>query len=195
MNAILFRRHTWLVVILLPFMAGAIQVRKFNGSLRTSDGWYLAEQNDRVVLIAGMGTVAPKTKGVEAVWQISAPHMQTPTGKFLAVDETESGLRLSLSAKKTIATRWKFEVVTSTSAKKPLTGSRDERGLLEGTSSRTFRLRIFDGDHEGWYLAAEPRKDEAGKPLEAVREWQITEDPNQAVLFDYVDSHYSIGHK
>jgi hypothetical protein len=195
MNAVNIRRGIWLVVILLPLMAGAIQVREFIGSLRTSDGWYLAEQNDRVVLVAGMGEVAPETPGLKAVWRISAPHMQTPTGKFLAVEESESGVRLSLSAQKTIATRWKFEVVTSTSAKHPKTGSRDEQRMLVGTSSRTFRLRMFDGGHEGWYLAAEPRKDEAGKPSEVVREWRITEDPKQAVLFDYVDSHYSIGHK
>ncbi len=216
MNAVNIRRGTWmpqtqprdeersilktrnavlLAVALVGCLAGAIQVRKFIGSLRTSDGWYLAEQNDRVVLVAGTGDVAPKTKGVEPVWQISAPHMQTPTGKFLAVEEIESGVRLSLSSKKTIATRWKFEIVSSKPAKNPTDGSRGERGLLTGTASRTFRLRMFDGDHEGWYLAAKPRTDEPAKPSEAAREWRITEDPKQAVLFDYVDSHYSIGHK
>ena len=176
-------------------LTGAIQVRKFIGSLRTSDGWYLAEQNDRVVLLAGMGEVAPKTKGVEPVWKIAAPHMQTPTGKYLAVEETKNGVRLLLSTTKTIATRWKFEVVSSTPAKNPKNGSLGERGLLTGTASSTFRLRMFDGDHEGWYLAADPRPDEAGKPSESTREWRLTEDPKQAVLFDYVDSHYSIDHK
>ncbi len=173
-------------------LTGAIQIRKFIGSLRTSDGWYLAEQNDRVVLLAGMGDVAPKTKGVEPVWKIAAPHMQTPTDKFLAVEETKNGVRLSLSATKTIATRWKFEVVSSTPAK---SASGSKGGLMTGTASRTFRLRMFDGDHEGWYLAAEPRQDESGKPSETAREWRLTEDPKQAVLWDYVDSHYSIGSK
>ena len=189
------RNAVLLAVALVGCLTGAIQVRKFVGSLRTSDGWYLAEQNEQVVLVAGMGEVAPKTKGVEAVWQISAPHMQTPAGKFLAIDETESGVRLLLSAKKTIATRWKFEIVSSTPAKNPKAGSRGERSLLTGTSARSFRLRLFDGDHEGWYLAAKPRKDEPGQPSETVREWRISEDPKQAVLFDYVDSHYSIDHK
>ena len=200
MRTIELRRGVWLAVAVavVGCLTGAIQVRKFVGSLRTSDGWYLAEQNDQIVLIAGMGEVAPKTKGVEAIWQISAPHMQTPAGKYLAIDETESGVRLLLSAKKTIATRWKFDIVSSKRAKNPTDGSRGERHLLTGTSSRSFHLRLFDGDHEGWYLAAEPRKDEPdakSKPSESIREWRITEDPKQAVLFDYVDSHYSIDHK
>lgn len=184
-------RHTLLIAVaVLGCLTGTIQIRKFIGALRTSDGWYLTEQNERVVLVAGMGEVAPKIKGVEPVWQIGAPHMQTPTGKFLSVEETGSGIRLLLSAKKTIATRWKFEIVSTTPAKK---GGRG--GLLTGISSRTFRIRMFDGDHEGWYLAAEPLKDEAGKASETIREWRLTEDPKQAVLFDYVDSHYSAGSK
>lgn len=189
------RNAVLLAVAVVGCLTGAIQVRKFIGALRTSDGWFLAEQNDQVVLLAGMGDVAPKAKGVEPIWQINAPHMQTPAGKYLAIDETDNGVRLSLSAKKTMATRWKFEIVSSKPATNPAKGSVDERRMLTGTSSRTFRLRLFDGDHEGWYLAAEQVRKESGNPPESTREWRITEDPKQAVLFDYVDSHYSIDHK
>jgi hypothetical protein len=69
---------------------------------------------------------------------------------------------------------------------------------MTGKSTQSFHLRLFDGPHKGWYLAAEPLRDEPvakSKPSEVVREWRLTEDPKQAVLFDYVDSHYSVGHK
>ena len=192
------RNVVLLAVVVVGCLTGAIQGRRFVGALQTSDGWSLAERAGRVVLVAGVGSQSPKTPGVESVWRISSPHLQTAGGKFLAIDETESGVRLSLSAKKTDSTRWTFDVVSSTSPKKPTAGSGDERRFLAGKSTQSFRLRLFDGPHEGWYLAAEPLKNEPdakSKPPATVREWRITEDSKQATLFDYVDSHYFVDHK
>lgn len=192
------RNVVLLAVAVVGCLTGAIQGRRFVGSLQTSDGWSFAEKAGRVVLVAGMESKGPKTPGVESVWRISSPHLQTAAGKFLAIDETESGVRLSLSDKKTDSTRWIIDVVSSTSPKKNPEGSVDERRFVIGKSSQSFRLRLFDGPHEGWYLAAEPLKDEPAAKSQTtatVREWRIMEDSKQATLFDYVDSHYFVGHK
>ena len=45
MNAVIVRRRTWLVVILLPFVAGGIQQKSFIGALSAADGWLFFEEN------------------------------------------------------------------------------------------------------------------------------------------------------
>jgi hypothetical protein len=187
-----------LAAIMIGGLTGAIQVKQFVGSLQTSDGWLLAEKDQRVVLIARTGDAALNAKGTEPVWHISSPHLQTPSKKFLAIEETNAGIRLSLSEKKSASTRWAIDVLSSTSPKNPKRGSIDERQMLTGTSSKSFRLRLFNGPHEGWFLAAEPvQEDSDTKPKQSSnhREWRITQDPKQAIRFDYVDTKYSIEHK
>jgi hypothetical protein len=135
---------------------------------------------------------------VEPVWRISAPHLQTADGRFLAIDETPNGLRLSLSAKKTDSTDWAIEVIATTAPKRPQDGYHEYRKFLTGQSTQSFRLRLYDGPHEGWYLAADPLRDEPdakSKQSETIREWQITPDPKRAVVFDYVDTKYFVDHK
>ena len=187
-----------LATAMIGCLMGAIQVKKFVGELKTSDGWLLAEKNGRVVLVAANGPGMPTPRDVEPVWHISLPQLQTPEGQYLAIDETDAGIRLSLSVKKTASTRWMLDVVSSTPAKHPKKGSVDERQMLEGSSTKSFRLRLFDGPHENWFLAAEPVKADAdakSKSKPTYREWRITQDPKQAIQFDYVDAHYSIHHK
>lgn len=185
-----------LATAIIGCLMGAIQVKRFVGELQTSDDWLLAEKDGRVVLVAANGPGMPTPRGVESVWHISLPQLQTSSDQYLAIDETDTGIRLSLSEKKTASTRWMLDVVSSTPAKHPTNGSVDERQMFVGSSSKSFRLRLYDGPHENWFLAAEPVKVETdAKSRPKYREWRITQDPKQAMQFDYVDAHYSIHHK
>ena len=179
------------VVLVSACMMGGIQTEHFIGSLQTSDGEFLAEKEGRVVLVRSRDGAVPKFEGLQDVWRISAPHLQTAKGKLLAIDQSETGVKIHLATEKSGATNWVIEVTQST---RPITNGKN----LKGTAKRKFRLSVFDGRHKGWYLSAEkPAEGQPKSPADEVlvRELQVAKDPKQALLFDYIDTRYSITHK
>ena len=188
------------VVLVCACLMGAVQRSQFIGTLRTSGGDFLAEKDGRVVLVRTRDGAVPRFEGLQSVWRISAPHLQTAKGKLLAIDQSETGAKIQFAAEKSGTTNWVIEVTESTTPDHPKNGSIDERKMLEGTSKQTFRLSVFDGRHKGWYLSAEQPAEAEGQsksPADEVivRELQVTKDPKQALSFDYIDTTYRIIHK
>lgn len=185
------------VVLVCACLMGAIQTKKFIGSLRTSAGEYLAEKEGRVVLVRSRDGEVPKFEGLQSVWRISAPHLQTAKGKLLAIDQEKGAVRIHFATEKSDATNWVIEVTESTSPHRP-GREMPRRQMLQGTASHKFRLSVFDGPHKGWYLSAEkPTENQSKSPAEdvVVRELQVAKDPKQALMFDYIDTKYEINHK
>ena len=187
-------------VLVIASVTGAIQSKQFIGSLRTSDGEYLAEKDGRVVLVRSRNGAVPKFECLQSVWRISAPHLQTAKGKLLAIDQHETGVKIHFAVEKSGATNWVIEVTESTSPQHPnpkkVSGA--ERQMLVGTAGQKFRLSVFDGRYKGWYLSAEkPTEGQPKPPADEVlvRELQVVKDPKQALLFDYIDTKYDINHK
>lgn len=159
------RRVALLAVLACLLLTGAVQTKEFVGSLQTSKGEWLAEKEGRVVLVRGSNNSVQKTEGLEPVWGISSPYLQTRTGKFLAIDQRESGAIVLLAEEKSDAAKWVIEVTETSSPQHPKGGSRSEKQMLVGTASSKFRLSVFAGRYKGWYLSAA----EAGEKLSTVK--------------------------
>ncbi len=188
-----------LAAVLTVCVTGAIQVKSFIGSLRSSEGELLAENDGQVVLARGSVNPIPTNKRMEPVWYISAPHLRTRNGKLLAIDQSQPRVKIYLEKEKSAATRWVIEVTSRSGPERPKSGSIDERkGMWVGTARSKFRLRVFDGPHEGWYVGAEkPVKDLQESAAEDLifRNLTLVKDPNEAVSFEYIEANYRIDHK
>ena len=191
------RRVLFSAVLITICLTGAIQTKKFIGSLGTNEGGRLAEQDGRVVLVLGRGGIAPRVDGLLGVWKIGSPYLQTG-GKFLALDQSEDGVKVYLAGETGEPAKWAIEVLETTSPQRPKSGSIGEREMLVGTSQSKFRLSVFGGRHKGWYLAAkEPTGEQSKAPLNMplVLDLRLVQDPKQALTFDYVDTSFQIDHK
>lgn len=191
------RRNLIVAILIAAGLTGAIQTKKFIGSLSTTDGGSLAEQNGKLVLVNRPGANAPPIEGLQTVWKISSPYLQTAKGKYLAIDQTDDDVKVYLADKPGETTKWVIDVLETTSPKRPSKGSLDERRMLVGTSQSKFRLSIFDGRYKGYYLASNPM-DEHSPPavsLPRVLSFRVVKNPKDALTFDYVDTSYQIDHK
>jgi hypothetical protein len=179
-------------------LTGGIQNKHFIGSLRTTDGWALAEREGKLVLerpnndppASGALKAAEKLK----VWQISAPYLSCE-GKHLSIDQAEDAVKVSLSTEKTDSAKWTIEVLSTV---RPTTPPKEDPRLKKGRSETKFRLGIFDGRYKGWYLAADgPIPSDGGNSTDQAKPIQlrVVQDPKQALTFHYIDSSYSITHK
>ena len=182
-------------ILVIVCLTGGIQRQSFVGSLKTSDGAQLAEQDGRLILITGRNGIAPRLDGVAlaATWKISSPYLQSG-GKFLAMDQSETGVKVYLAAKKDETTKWVIEVLKTTSPQSAKSSPR----MLEGTSASRFRLKVFEGHYKGWYLAAkEPTEEQANAAVSIPMnlDFHVVQNPKQALTFDYVDTSYSVHHK
>ena len=129
-----------LVALIMICLTGAIQVKTFVGSLQTPEGDLFAERAGRLVLARNRGHAAPQIDGWHGVWKISSPYFKTATGKFLAIEQSEQGVKVSLADESSESTRWVIDVIESTSPKRSTS-----RGLVEGESRSKFRLSISSG--------------------------------------------------
>ena len=188
-----------LAVVLTVCLTGAFQVKCFVGALRSSEGDCLAEKDGRVMLARSRISPAPSNEGLQPVWHINAPNLRTPGGKLLAIEQTSAGAKFYLATEKSAATRWVIDVTSQSRPERPKSGSVDERGgMWVGTARSTFRLRVFDGIHEGWYVGADKPIDDAKKSTVAkvdFRNLNLVENPKEALSFEYIETKYDIGHK
>ncbi len=185
-------------ILIIVSLTGAVQGRKFIGSLRTTDGDSLAEQDGRLVLVRERRRIAPRIDDLQAVWKIGSHYLQTDKGTFLALKQSQDGVKVLLAEKTGESTKWVIEVLETTSPQRPTKGSIGEKQMLEGTSKSKFRLIVFDGRYKGWYLAAKVPTQEQAKTavnVPLVLDFQVVQNPKQALTFDYVDTSYEIHHK
>ena len=112
MNAVNIRRGTWLVVILLPFVAGGIQRKSFIGALSATGGWLFYEEDHQLFLIEGKAAAQQKfERQVISRWTISAPTVRTlARGQLLSVDPDGESERVRLDFKKGGHTEWNLHV-------------------------------------------------------------------------------------
>ena len=191
------RRILVSAILISICLTGAIQTKKFIGSLSTNEGGRLAEQDGRVVLVLGRGGIAPRVDGLLGVWKIGSPYLQTG-GKFLALDQSQDGAKVYLAGETGEPAKWVIEVLETTSPQRPRSGSIDERQMLVGTSKSKFRLSVFGGRHKGWYLAAnEPTEEQTKAPLNMplVLDLRLVQNPKHALTLEYVDTSFNIDHK
>lgn len=190
-------------LLLAVFALGAIQRRDFHGSLMTSDGFVIGVRDGRVVWTLPRA-VPRNTVDFRQDWYLGAPFLEhrprarradDPSAQWLTLEARDDGVRVVLDPKKTDAARWTIVVTETVRPKNPTRGSIDERRMLEGTHRISFKLAVFDGKHQGSYLAlGEALKDAAGN-TETAREVALTPNPENAILFHYTDSRYWIDHK
>jgi len=148
-----------------------------------------------LVLIAGRGGNAPPIEGLQSVWKISSPYLQTAKGRYLAIDQADDDVKVYLADKPGETTKWVIEVLETTSPKRPSKGSLDERRMLVGTSQSKFRLSVFDGRFKGYYLAAKEEHSPTAVSLPRVLAFKVVKNPKEALTFDYVDTSFQIDHK
>lgn len=189
------RRNLIVAILIAACLTGAIQTKKFIGSLSTAGGGSLAEQNGRLVLIAGRGADVPRIEGLQSVWKINSPYLQTAKGKYLAIDQADDDVKVYLADIPGESAKWVIDVLESTSPKRPKTGSIDERQMLVGTSQSKFRLSIFDGRFKGYYLAAKAEQSPAAISPSRVLTFKVVKNPKEALTFEYVDTSFQIDHK
>lgn len=189
------RRNLAAAILIAGCLTGAIQTKKFIGSLSTTDGGSLAEQNGRLVLVNRRGANAPPIEGLQSVWKISSPYLQTAKGKYLAIDQADDDVQVYLADQPDESTKWVIDVLETTSPKRPKTGSIDERQMLVGTSQSKFRLSIFDGRYKGYYLATKEEQSPTAISLPRVLAFKVVKNPKEALTFDYVDTSFQIDHK
>ncbi len=183
-------------ILIIGGLTGAIQTKKFVGSLTTSDGASLAEKNGRLVLVYDRRGSNVQLD-VLNVWKISSPYLQTAKGRYLAIDQSEDEVKVFLTEKPADSAKWGIEVLETTSPTRPTKGSIDERRMLVGTSESRFRLSLADGRFKGFYLAANiPNEESVPKgTLPTMLTFKVVKDPKSALTFDYVDTTYAIDHK
>ena len=189
------RRNLAVAILIAGCLTGAIQTKKFIGSLSTTNGGSLAEQNGKLVLISGPEANAPPIEGMQSVWKIGSPYLQTANGKYLAIDQADDDVKVYLAEKPGESTKWVIDVLETTSPKRPKKGSIDERQMLVGTSQSKFRLSIFDGRFKGYYLAAKQEQSPTAIRLPRVLAFKVVKNPKEAMTFDYVDTSFQIDHK
>ena len=186
-------------LLVVVALCGSVQMEAFVGSLKVSDGAYIAVEANQLVLVhqpngtplSPLPTSGPEP--LDALWQISAPYLRTPHNKFMAIEQRCTGVRVFLEANKTDSAKWVIEVIAATRAQ----SKRYEHTKLlwQGTDSTKFRLSIFDGPNKGWYLAAsEPISEPVATnaPKVVTREFMLTQDRQKALLFDYVERKFWI---
>jgi hypothetical protein len=122
-------------------------------------------------------------------WHVSAPTIQSQTGKFLASDPEGRNPSVHLVAEKGAHTRWVFEFVDRLSPGP----SKEEGGRFrEGPAGFTFRVKLADGPFKDWYLAAEVPKD---RKEPARRRLKLVRHVKEATVFRYVETSYFVDHK
>lgn len=187
-----------LAAIAAMVLTGAVQGKKFVGSLRSTAGEFLAERDGQLVLVKGDERALAKIEGVRRVWHVNAPTLYAGDGRFLAIEQNKTSATIRLAREKSDATKWVIEIVESEKPKHPQKGSLGERELLTGDSRARFRLSVFDGPFKGFYLAAEKLPDEppaSTKPDVTYRGLKVVESAKQALLLDYFEASYFIEHK
>jgi hypothetical protein len=112
-------------------------------------------------------------------WSVSAPTIQSPSGKFLAGDPEGRNPTVHLVGEKGANARWVFEFAS------PVRPGRSREGpYKEGPSGFTFRVKLAEGPFKDWYLAAEER-----------RCLKLVPDLKEATVFTYIEENYYVGHK
>jgi hypothetical protein len=183
-------------MMILVCLTGAIQRSSFVGSLNAASGERLISRDGRVMLVRVPPSNTTKLEGLLDMWRIGAPYLQT-NGKFLSLDQSGPEIKLHLADTSSESSKWVIEVIGT---RKPQTVP-GTKGIVKGESGSKFRLSLFSGPKQGWYLAA---KEPAGRSVNTTDtqparlvylEFQLVQDPKQALTFDYVDSWYSVGGK
>src|SRR5262245_9831369 len=105
------RLAAFLTAVVAIGLVGAVQGKKFVGSLRSTAGEFLAERDGQVVLVKGDERALAKIEGVRRVWHVSAPTLYAGDGGFLAIEQSKTSAKVRLAREKSDTTKWVIEIV------------------------------------------------------------------------------------
>jgi hypothetical protein len=188
------QRVVWPFGLAVVFLAGAgissagAQKRATVCWLGTGN-WQLREREGKVCLVAcSWQNSAALPEEERQQWQVSAPTIKSPGGKFLGSDPTGRTPSVGLVKDKGANTRWAFAIVGKV---RPGHGNEGVQYKV-GPSGFRFRVKMAQGPFEGWYLAAK----EAAEPQEgqraATRGLRLVRDASDATVFTYIEANYYV---